>query len=249
MLKESIEREGLLVPILVRPIEDNYEVVDGSHRYEILCELGKTSAPCHIKELTDKQVLYVQVHANANVVETQPVDFARRIWRIINIDHAMTVNELAHELHRPVTWVKRMLGLVFLDKSGEKVLNDGKISVSHAVEIAKLPVESQKDVLQLAGTIPSAEFLDEIRKEVRKRRIGWVDHKQHKKAAVDEQNASKYKYRHFKETVHEVENNILAGIVLDRCDAKTVVDGWNAALQWVLSCDPYTKEKGSKFYE
>lgn len=249
MLKESIEREGLLVPLLVRPVENGFEVVDGSHRFEILQDLGQTSAPCHIRELTDKQVLYVQVQANANVVETQPVDFARRLWRIINIDNAMTVNELAHELHRPVTWVKRMLGLVFLDKSGEDALHKGKISVAHAVEIAKLPVDAQKEVISLAGTLPSGEFLDEIRKEVRKRRIGWADHKKHLKAAEKEQNAVKYKFRKFKEVVNELENPILAGLVLDACQAKTVVDGWNAALQWVLTCDSYTKQKATNFYE
>ena len=45
-LRESVRRYGLLVPLVVRPLDDSYEVLSGNHRLGIVRELGFVSAPC-----------------------------------------------------------------------------------------------------------------------------------------------------------------------------------------------------------
>ena len=95
-LKDSIKEHGLWQPILVRPVpgsnlSPSYEVVDGFYRYNCCKELRLESIPCLIRELTDKEVLIVQIQTNAVRLETDPIDFARQLWRIIKEEGEMTV--------------------------------------------------------------------------------------------------------------------------------------------------------------
>lgn len=52
-LKRNIRDKGFVLPILVRKVEDRYEIIDGEHRYKILKELGYSKAKCVVIEAED----------------------------------------------------------------------------------------------------------------------------------------------------------------------------------------------------
>ncbi len=56
-LVESIKSEGILQPLLVRPVGKKYEVVAGERRYRAALEAGLTEAPVTIREMTDDQAI------------------------------------------------------------------------------------------------------------------------------------------------------------------------------------------------
>ena len=51
-IKASMVAVGLLEPLIVCPVGDTYEILDGSLRYHILLDLGATAAPCTVVNLS-----------------------------------------------------------------------------------------------------------------------------------------------------------------------------------------------------
>ena len=63
--KESLERYGVIAPIIVRPKDDDYEIVDGEHRHKVCEELGYTDIPCVIiKNLSDEDAKKLTIILN-----------------------------------------------------------------------------------------------------------------------------------------------------------------------------------------
>ena len=87
-LRDSIARQGLLNSICVRPSRrrpGKMEVVDGLYRRAACCELRRPAMPCIVKHnLTDEDVLALQIQANALRPETTVIEYARQIKRIMD---------------------------------------------------------------------------------------------------------------------------------------------------------------------
>jgi len=70
-LKKSIARDGFVVPILVRPIENGrYEVVSGNHRLLAAQELGLEQVPAVVKDMDDREAQRLAI--NLNTVHGEP---------------------------------------------------------------------------------------------------------------------------------------------------------------------------------
>ncbi len=72
-LKESIRRDGFVVPVLIRKIprkKDRYEIVSGNHRVMAARELGMIDVPCVLIAMTDKQAQRLAV--NLNTIHGEP---------------------------------------------------------------------------------------------------------------------------------------------------------------------------------
>lgn len=69
-MKASMARDGFLAPVLLRPMGDDYEVVSGNHRVMAARELGMSTIPALVVDLTETQVGRVAV--NLNTVHGDP---------------------------------------------------------------------------------------------------------------------------------------------------------------------------------
>lgn len=236
-LRDSIKAHGLWQPILVRPASDGtFEVVDGFYRYNCCKELRFKTIPCLIRELTDKEVLVVQIQANAVRLETDPIDYARHLWRIIKEDNAMTTGQVAHRIKKSPAWVRRMLKITKLCPDVSTAVRRGQLSITIAHEFAKLPGPIQRELLAQALVISTPDFLPIIRARVKKF-----------KEAVKTGSMEAY-YRSFLEPVAhlrkmrylkaELANPATGAMLLLREDAETPMDGWNLCLKWILHLDP-----------
>ena len=65
-LKKSIQRDGFLQPIIVRPAKEDgkYEIIDGAHRYQVMTDLGKAEIPCLIIEKDDNLAKVSTINMN-----------------------------------------------------------------------------------------------------------------------------------------------------------------------------------------
>jgi len=236
-LKDSIQAHGLWQPLLIRPASGGmYDVVDGFYRYNCCRELRHETVPCLVRELSDTEVLIAQVQTNAVRLETDPIDFARQLWRIIKEEGEMTVGEMARTIKKSPVWVRKMLKITRLCPEASTAVRRGQMSISVAHEIAKVPPAIQKELLPQAVVIPAGEFLPIIRKRVR-----------HFREALKTGRMEDY-YRSFIDPVPhlrkmrvliaEVGTPATGAELLTRMKAKTPMDGWRLCLDWVLHLDP-----------
>lgn len=230
-LKESVRKKGILVSLLVRPVDDCYEVVDGNNRFEIVWDLRIPMVPCISFPMTDEEVLENQLITEASKIKASPVEYATRLWRLIHVDETKTIDELAHSLQQHPDWVRKTLNLVRLSNRAKLLMKKGGITSKIAVELAKLPPTIQDMLLDSLGTMSSKEFCNLTISEVRHQREG-------KKNVRHERSRDKqYEYRQMKEVIYELENPTVAASVILASGAVTPVEIWQTALSWNLKKD------------
>lgn len=221
MLRDSIGDVGVLQPILVRPISGGHEVVCGVEEFECAKDLRFESVPCLIQDMSDSDVLRIQMIHEAD--RAGQINCIRRLNRIMGSYD--TVEELAFAIHKHPDWVRRLLRLNNLSPNWKHA------NLKVATELALLPIHKQDEFLGLGDELPESEFVEVVRSYVREMR---TVNKQSSKTTL------KPYPRKMGVLEDELENQTNAATVLMRADAQTALDGWNAAIAWVICMDDYT---------
>lgn len=235
-LKDSIAECGILQPLLVRPLPaggtscDAYEVVEGMHRYRAAEQLGLSHVPCLIEELTDDDVLRIQVECNAHRLETTPVDYARRLRAILRRQPDLTQTQLGRMLHKSAAWVRNTLGLLRLEPSVAKSVERGEVPLKSAYLLARLNHALQKEWHKSALSQPSKEFEVLIRPVITNARSDEVA------PLYDTFNPVPH-LRSLKHIVHEIDAQELAAVVLAAEGVDNMLDAFITALKWVTHTD------------
>jgi ParB family chromosome partitioning protein len=140
-LRDSIAHQGLLNSICVRPsprTPGKMEVVDGLYRRAACCELRRPAMPCIVKHnLTDEDVLAIQIQANALRPETTVIEYARQIRRIMDAIMARqgrdaTLADVSNLVHKTPEWVRQQLDLLSLRADIQKAVERGEIPLGSA---------------------------------------------------------------------------------------------------------------------
>lgn len=247
-LRDSVRKDGILNSLLVRQADGGYEVVDGNHRYTIAKQSGIEELPCIVRDIPDGQILKVQLQANSSRVETSPMEFAHQLWRIVELEKELTINEVSYEISKNPDWTRRMLRLVNLCPVVREALSSNKLSVSLAVEIAKLPFSEQEEYLSLVGKVSSRELIEMVRQQARKVRKGKQSLRQSMKRSVRENLGPEL--RPFGQIVLEARTPTAAHSVIEECNAVLPEDVWRACAQYILKIDPSSlRERETKLTE
>lgn len=154
-----------------------------------------------------------------------------------NTGPQLMVQEIAKRVHQTVDWVKRMMQLVNLGPVASAALDSGELSVSAAIELSKLGIEEQAQLLPLHKELEPAEFRDTLQAHARHRREGVKTARIIRKASTEET------YRDFREVKNERLNPTVAASVITRAGAETKLQVWQAALDWVTRMDAETQDK------
>ena len=101
-LTESVRQHGILEPLLVRPAPEagKYELVAGERRYRAAREVGLTSVPVTIRELTDEAALQLALVENLQREDLNPVEEAEGILQLLGIRLKMSASEVPSLLYR-----------------------------------------------------------------------------------------------------------------------------------------------------
>lgn len=149
-LAESVKEKGVLTPLLVRPIGgDQYEIVGGARRYRAAKLAGLKGVPCQVRVLQDDEALECAVIDNLQRNDVAPLEEAGAYQELLRRGH--TVEDLAKRIRKSVRYIYARLELQKLSAPVQKALEAGKITPSHAQEIATLSDdEDQKKALEAA---------------------------------------------------------------------------------------------------
>lgn len=249
-LVDSIRDHGVLNAIVVRELgkEDGemvYGLIDGLQRFTASGDAGKASIPAQIIELSDAQVLEAQIIANVHKIETKKFQYAKQLEKILAENPFMTMNELAGRLNKSSQWLGDQLNLSKLPNEVGALVDEGKIGLSNAYVLSKLPVDEMANFIERAMTQQPTEFAPQVNsrmKEIREAR------RQGREAASEEFNAVPFLQK-MAPIKSELDQPQALLHLLETQKPKTPVDAAKLTLQWVLSIDPLTLAERKRKYE
>ena len=143
-LAQSIKQQGVLQPIIVRPLEENsYEVVAGERRWRAALQAGLERVPAMIQEISNETALAIALIENIQREDLNPIDQAKGMQRLID-DFELTQQRVADIVGKSRTAVTNLLRLMNLADGVKDLLQGGELDMGHAR--ALLPLEQNKQL-------------------------------------------------------------------------------------------------------
>lgn len=148
-LAASITEQGIVEPLIVRPIEEKdapFELVAGARRLRAARKAKLEEVPCLIRELTDDQALEIQVIENLQRRDLHPLEEAEGYKELLKRPQ-YHVEAIADKIGKSVSYVWQRLKLTELIEPAKKAFLEDQITAGHAVMIARLQPADQKEAL------------------------------------------------------------------------------------------------------
>ncbi|MFM8233154.1 MAG: ParB/RepB/Spo0J family partition protein [Candidatus Methylopumilus sp.] len=131
-LSQSILKQGVMQPIIVRPIGNNqYEIIAGERRWRAAKLAGLNEVPVIIKNIPDESALAMALIENIQREDLNPLEEAIGIKRLID-EFNMTHEAAADAVGKSRVTVSNLLRLLTLTKPVQDRLLSGKIDMGHA---------------------------------------------------------------------------------------------------------------------
>ena len=155
-LAKSIEQNGIIQPILVRPMSDgSYQLIAGERRWRAARMAGLHEVPVTIREMTDEEASVFALIENLQREDLNPVEEAQGLKSLIET-YGFTQEESADKVGKSRTAVTNTLRLLKLPSPVLQMLGDGKISAGHAR--ALLGLDEEKEMLRIAEATVAQEL-------------------------------------------------------------------------------------------
>lgn len=155
-LAKSIEQNGIIQPILVRPMSDgSYQLIAGERRWRAARMAGLHEVPVTIREMTDEEASVFALIENLQREDLNPVEEAEGLKSLIET-YGFTQEEAADKVGKSRTAVTNTLRLLKLPSPVLQMLGDGKISAGHAR--ALLGLDEEKEMLRIAEATVAQEL-------------------------------------------------------------------------------------------
>jgi ParB family chromosome partitioning protein len=148
-LADSIRSKGVLLPLLVRPVNGHFEIVAGECRYRASKLAGRDTIPATVRQLSDTECLEIQLIENLLRTDLHPFEEAQGFRALLDQESSRyTIEKTAAKTGKPASFIVRRLKLLDLTKPVADAFLAGHIGVEHAQLIAKLTPEVQEDALR-----------------------------------------------------------------------------------------------------
>lgn len=132
-LSESIDRSGILQPLLVRPFgeEGQFEIVAGERRFRAARRVGLSKVPVVVKELSDQEAFELAVVENVQRSDLDPVEEALSYKRLVE-EFGETAQGIAEKVGKDRATISNRMRILNLPESVLNLVREGKISAGHA---------------------------------------------------------------------------------------------------------------------
>ncbi|MCE8029888.1 ParB/RepB/Spo0J family partition protein [Billgrantia desiderata] len=143
-LADSIRAQGVMQPIVVRPIgESRYEIIAGERRWRAsqLAELD--TIPAVIRDVSDEVALALALIENIQRENLNPVEEALALKRLID-EFELTQQQVADAVGKSRAQVANLLRLLALDPEVQTLLERGDLDMGHARALLVLPAAKQR---------------------------------------------------------------------------------------------------------
>jgi ParB family transcriptional regulator, chromosome partitioning protein len=150
-LAESIETNGVVQPILVRPLaEGRFQLIAGERRWLASQKAGRETVPAIVRAVSDQQAMEMTIVENLQRADLNPMEQARAYERLSR-EFKMTQEQMAHRTGKERASVANFLRLLRLPAEVQGKVEAGELSFGHARTL--LALESPETILKAAQKI------------------------------------------------------------------------------------------------
>lgn len=153
-LAESIEKNGLLQPIVLRPMASGkYQIIAGERRYRAFKKLDRKVIPAIVRDYKDEEVDKLQLVENVQREDLNPYDEAIAYLKLKE-KYGLKQEDIAKAVGKSRPYISNMTRILSLEDEILEMLKKGEITVSHAKLI--LSLDTKEERLKLAHKIKDA---------------------------------------------------------------------------------------------
>lgn len=136
-LAASIEKYGIIQPLLLKKKEDKYEIIAGERRFRAAKLAGLEKVPAIVKDITDHESSRIAIIENIQRKDLNPVEEAMSYRHLLD-SQDLTQKELAEEIGKSRQYIGNTIRLLNLDPRVLKLLEEEEISVSHGKKLLSI---------------------------------------------------------------------------------------------------------------
>jgi ParB family transcriptional regulator, chromosome partitioning protein len=142
-LAASIKQQGVMQPIVIRPISaDRYEIIAGERRWRATQLAGLDSIPAIIKPVSDEAAIAMSLIENIQRENLNPIEEAVALKRLQD-EFELTQQQVADAVGKSRATVTNLMRLINLSLDARVMLERGDIEMGHARALLALPQEQQ----------------------------------------------------------------------------------------------------------
>ncbi len=146
-LAESIRQQGLLQPVLLRPVDGGYELVAGERRFRAAQRAGLTEIPAVVRQVDDRTALELALIENLQRRDLDPIEEAHAYERLSR-QFGLTQEEIAARVGKHRSTIANTMRLLRLPEDIQREIAAGRLTAGHAR--ALLAIASTEEQRQLA---------------------------------------------------------------------------------------------------
>jgi ParB family chromosome partitioning protein len=144
-LANSIRTQGLLQPVVVRPVGGGYELIAGERRWRAAQMAGLKQVPAIVREVPDESAMVMALIENIQREDLNPMEEAAGVQRLID-EFRMTHEQAADAVGRSRSATTNLLRLLKLAKPVQEAVMRGTVEMGHARALLSLDAARQIEV-------------------------------------------------------------------------------------------------------
>ncbi len=147
-LADSIQKKGILQPLLVRQKGSRFELIAGERRWRAAQKAGLKEVPILVKDIPESEMLELSLIENIQREDLNPIEEAEAFKRLMD-QFQLTQEEISEKVGKDRTTIANTIRLLKLPPEVKQSLAEGKISMGHARAFLSLDgLEKQKSLLK-----------------------------------------------------------------------------------------------------
>jgi ParB family chromosome partitioning protein len=144
-LADSLGAQGMVQPVVVRPVDEGYELIAGERRWRAAQIAGLEAMPAVVRDLADQAAAAIALIENIQREDLNPLEEARAIARLVD-DFGLTHQQVAEAVGRSRAGVSNLLRLQELDERVKERVETGQLEMGHARALLGLAADRQQAI-------------------------------------------------------------------------------------------------------
>lgn len=160
-LSDSIKEKGVLVPIIIRPVQNKpylYEIVAGERRYRAAKMAGLSEIPALVKTLTNQNAMEIALIENVQRENLNPIEEAEGYENLMQ-KCGYTIDDVSALIGKSESYIRNLMRITDLPESVKELVRNGELSASHArtIAVSDNPEELAHDIINLKMSVAEAQ--------------------------------------------------------------------------------------------